>query len=267
MRTEDRGRKPEKKQIRNHFARAVATYDSHAVIQGKVAEQLLERVKVHGGQAVHSVLEIGCGTGVLTEKLITSHPQINLLHVNDLVPDFKGVLEEKICFSGEFSFISGDIETAPLTDSYDLIISSSTFHWIHDFKSLSKKLGRHVKPGGMLAFATYGPDNLTEIRTLTGRGLEYLSMEQVVSVLAADFVVMEAVQSREYCYFSDPQAVLKHLRLTGVNASRGAAWTRKKLQMFVDEYKRLPGATGSEVRLTYQPMYIITKLLPKPDRY
>jgi len=259
--------KPEKKQIIKHFARAVATYDSHAVIQGKVAKQLLKRVKVHGRQRVHSALEIGCCTGVLTEKLIAAHPQISILHINDIVSDFHEVIEEKINFSGKFYFVSGDIEAITLTDRYDLIISSSTFHWLHDFKKLSIKLARHIKPEGVLAFSTYGPDNLTELRTLTGRGLEYQSMEQIVSMLKSDFVVMEAAQSREYCYFPDPMAVLKHLRLTGVNALGGVGWTKKKLQLFVDDYNRQFRVSGKGVRLTYQPIYIIARPLPKPDRY
>lgn len=262
--------KPEKKQILESFARAMATYDSHAVIQGKVAEQLLRLIKAHNGQKcsgqkIRSVLEIGCCTGVLTEKLIASHPQINLLHVNDLVPDFKDVLEEKICFSGKFSFLSGDIETIELTTCYDLIISSSTFHWLHDFKALSRKLFTRTDIEGMLAFSIYGPDNLAEIRTLTSRGLEYLTMAEIVAMLESDFVIMEAVQSLEYYYFPDPLAVLKHLRLTGVNALGGAGWTKKKLQVFVDKYNRDFQITGKGVRLTYHPIYILARPLSKRD--
>lgn len=243
----------------------MATYDDHAIIQEKVAEQLLKSSKTHAGQVVNSVLEIGCCTGVLTEKLTGVYSQINLLHVNDLVPAFKGVLEEKINLPENFSFLSGDIEVIELTGKYDLIISSSTFHWLHNFRTLSEKLARHIKPEGMLAFSIYGPGNLTEIRTLTGRGLEYQSMEQIISMLESDFVVMEATQSSEYCYFVDPLAVLRHLRLTGVNALGGAGWTKKKLQLFVNEYQRQFRVKGKGVRLTYQPIYIIAKPLRKAD--
>ncbi len=251
--------KPDKKQILNHFARALATYDLHAVIQVKVAQKLLELVKLHAINEVRSVLEIGCCTGILTEKLIASHPQINLLHVNDLVSDFKSVLAKKICFPESFSFLSGDIESIELDTCYDLIVSSSTFHWLHDLQALSLKLARHTELNGLLAFSIYGPDNLAEIRTLTGGGLEYLTMAEIVSILQSDFVVIEAVQSRECWYFSDPLAVLEHLRLTGVNALGGAGWTRKKLQLFVDGYNRDFRITGKGVRLTYQPIYIVAR--------
>ena len=53
--------------------------------------------------------------------------------------------------------------------------------------------------------------------------------------------------------------ILKHLKLTGVNAIKEFALTKKKLKEFEEEYIRKYQNNG-KVLLTYNPVYIkITK--------
>ena len=249
--------KAKKNQVQLHFRRAAVTYDKQAVVQHRVANQLVALVGEHARFLPDSVLEIGCCTGILTRKLVAAFPQIEELHLNDLVEqfvDYTSVIE----FNGRREFLVGDIEALPLPRRYRLIISSSTFHWLYDLSAFFDKLHRHLQPDGVLAFTIYGPKNLQEIRELTGRGLDYHSLEQVVTLLGRNFEVVTATESLETLSFADPEAVLQHLRETGVNALTEPAWTKSSLRHFLNRYQeRFQVAEG--VRLNYHPMYLLVR--------
>lgn len=251
---------PDKKLIKLRFEQAAATYEQQAKVQHLVADRLLALLAtVAPVAAPASMLEIGCCTGLLTEKIIARFPTLSHLTVSDLVPSFAQCVERKVGHLAEnITFLAGDIESIDLPAYYDLIISSSTLHWVHDLPGLCRKLHARLNEGGMLAFSLYGVDNLQEIRAVTGLGLRYQSLEQLMAVVAEKFHILAAEQAQETLWFPDPFSVLQHLRATGVNSIGQQVWTRKQVNAFIAEYtNRFSGEQG--VCLTYHPLFIIAR--------
>jgi malonyl-CoA O-methyltransferase len=62
----------DKQIVRQHFSRNAVNYDAYAKVQKKMAEQLLEiiRLTLDRTAAAPEILDIGCGTGYLTGQLI-----------------------------------------------------------------------------------------------------------------------------------------------------------------------------------------------------
>jgi len=255
----------DKKRVCIHFERAARTYEKKAVIQLQMAEHLLSLIDGIVSEPLHFVLEIGCCTGNLTRRLVAGFPDIEVLHVNDLVKRFAHQIQ-RIDMKGELKFLPGDIEKIRLPQQYQLILSSSTFHWLHDFSLLVEKLQRHLVPGGILAFTIYGPKNLQEIRSLTGTGLPYLSLKQIVRLLERYLEVLVAKESVETFIFTDPYEVLQHFRQTGVNSLTEGGWSRSRLKKFVTGYQQL-FKSQKGVSLTYHPMYFLARsLAEKKDK-
>lgn len=251
---------PDKKLIKLRFEKAAATYEQQAVVQARVAARLLNLLqKIVPELKPADVLEIGCCTGLLTEKTLTRFPGIEHFTLCDLVASF----EQHVCrrigtHAHKLTFLPGDIEVVPLPDRYDLIISSSTLHWVHDLPGLCAKLHSHLYPDSILAFSLYGTDNLREIRTIAGKGLNYRTLDQLRNVVAERFDVLAAGETRETLWYTDPVAVLQHLRATGVNSIGQQAWTRRQIATFITDYTaRFSGAQG--VCLTYHPMFIVAR--------
>jgi len=251
---------PDKQLIRLRFEQAAATYEQQATVQHRVAERLLALLaEAAPALQPRRLLEIGCCTGLLTEKVLTRYPEIAHLTVSDLVAAFEQCVCRKIGdLADNITFLAGDIETVRLPSRYDLIISSSTLHWVHDLPELCRKFHNHLQPDGILAFSLYGKDNLREIREVTGVGLAYRDLEQLRVVAGEKFEILAAEEARETLWYPDPIAVLQHLRATGVNSIGQQPWTRRQVSEFIASYKsRFAGDQG--VRLTYHPMFIVAR--------
>jgi malonyl-CoA O-methyltransferase len=248
--------RPDKKKIHTRFSRATATYDRQAVIQRRVAARLLALLDENCTRPPQRVLEIGCSTGILTAMLTGRYKAVATLYVNDLVPEFHAMVREKVGDDLNLVFLPGDIESIALPSDLDLIISSSTFHWLHNLPALFDRLHGLMAPGGILCFAMYGPENLFELRAIAGIGLDYPSPADLTGMLKNRFQVLACEGELVSFHFADPRTLLDHLRQTGVNALDATPWTRSRLNDFIRRYARHYGGPDG-VALTYHPVYCV----------
>jgi len=152
-----------KQQIRQSFDKAASRYDEVAVLQREVASRVLERLELIK-LAPRRILDLGCGTGLNSKALDQRYKKAQVISL-DLAP---AMLQQARQHKGWFSkqrFICGDAERLPLADdSVDMIFSSLTLQWCHDLDSTFRECFRVLRPGGLLMFATLGPDTLHELR-------------------------------------------------------------------------------------------------------
>ncbi|MDW7771460.1 MAG: malonyl-ACP O-methyltransferase BioC [Desulfobulbaceae bacterium] len=245
-----------KDRIKKRFSRAAATYDDQAFIQLKVADRLLSLLDKYTAGCPGKVLEIGCCTGLLTSRLAQRCQDLEKLYVNDLVAEFRPLVAGRVPAEVNLEFLEGDIETVALPADIDLVISSSTFHWLHDLSSLFARLAAHMAPNSILAFSMYSNRNLHEIREITGIGLDYYGPAEIKALVEEYFRVQTFEEEVITFRFRDPLDILHHLRETGVNALDGSPWNRSRLADFIAEYKHRFG-DGDRVRLTYHPVYCV----------
>ncbi|MEO3297921.1 malonyl-[acyl-carrier protein] O-methyltransferase BioC, partial [Parabacteroides distasonis] len=101
------------------------------------------------------------------------------------------------------------------------------------------------------------PDNLHEIKELTGEGLTYPTAGQLREWLSTYFRIVHEEEGNIALTFRHPLEVLRHLKYTGVTANASCVWTRGKQERFCRDYQeRFPSADGG-VTLTYRPLYIL----------
>ena len=125
----------DKQVVRHRFRNASSTYDAHATVQGEMAYQLVDMAHKYVSNNQNSMLELGCGTGVLTREIIKSFTS-NYFIVNDLVQEvFPTVFQIVLNSSMPHSFfLPGDIESIALPDEQDVIWSGATIQWINDLE-------------------------------------------------------------------------------------------------------------------------------------
>jgi malonyl-CoA O-methyltransferase len=141
------------------FDRAEA-YDSAAIVQRTAADRLAARI---AGQPLPDrprILELGCGTGLLTEAL---HRTIGPARwtVSDIAPAMVERARRRSGIDADYRVIDGEAVPADL-GPFDLIASNMAFHWFGDLPGALSRLARHLAPGGLIAFSTMAADSLSE---------------------------------------------------------------------------------------------------------
>lgn len=240
--------------VAQRFAKAGQSYVEHAVIQKQISAQLFEYLKVYCPQSLASVLEIGCGSGNLTH-LFQSHFQVEQLFLNDLYDD----VEQHFSSVDKINWLIGDIEQLELPSGLDAVISSSALQWMVDLPALLQRIHSALKPNAYFCFSSFGSDNLTEIKQLTGQGLNYVDLDTLQQQLEQQgFEVLLIQEQHKQRYFDHPKSVLQHLKATGVTATaKSHRWTKQSLQQFYLDYEQFHDEQG--FHLTYHPIYVIAR--------
>ena len=97
-----------KAQVQKNFSQNAITYDQYAVVQKEMARELIEKIRSTG---VHfrNILEIGCGTGFLTELLARDYPLAQIT-ATDIAPEMIFVAREKLAAFSNINYFVADGE-------------------------------------------------------------------------------------------------------------------------------------------------------------
>ena len=258
----------DKKEVAAGFDRAARQYDAHAVLQRTVVERLVERldlVRIQPGR----ILDIGSGTGAGARLLAARYRHASLLQL-DLSPAMLQVSRRKrwpllARLFGQQSWLAGDAERLPLQDAViDLAFSSLTLQWCNDLDRAFAESARVLRPGGLLLFATLGPDTLKELRQSwsavddrvhVNRFLDMHDIGDALVRAGMESVVMD-VENITLTYDECPRLMrdLKTLGAQNRNAGRPAGLTGKrqleKVFRAYEEFRR-----DGKLPATYEIVY------------
>ena len=152
----------DKKRIRQHFGARAEGYESSAILQREVCTRMLDRldwVKLKPD----IILDVGSGTGWGVQGLIEKYSSAKVIALDLSLPMLQQA-RNKGRWLRKPGLVCADAEALPLADqSVDLIFSSLMLQWC-DPQIVFNEFLRVLKPGGLLMFATFGPDTLKELR-------------------------------------------------------------------------------------------------------
>jgi trans-aconitate 2-methyltransferase len=135
------------------FAERAAEYDSliqrGAPRYGEMLDELVACVPADSAR----VLELGCGTGALTLRLVERCPNAEFIVV-DAAQQMIEITQERLDERVASEFITSTFEDLDLRPQrYDCIVSSMALHHVADKESLYASLHSALTPGGIFAFA------------------------------------------------------------------------------------------------------------------
>jgi len=149
--------------VRRHFGRAAKSYEQHDVLQREVQAALLERLDFYA-QTPQRVIDVGAGTGRGSALLKQRYAKAEVIAVDLALPMLRAAKQHSSWLK-PFIRVCAEATSLPLADhSVDVLHSNLCFQWVDDLPALFGECVRVLKPGGLLAFSTFGPDTLKELR-------------------------------------------------------------------------------------------------------
>lgn len=223
--------------VRRNFARAAASYEQHDALQREVQADLLGRLDFYL-QAPERVLDVGAGTGRGTALLKKRYPKAQVIAV-DLAQPMLHAARRHQSLLRPFQRVCAEATALPLPDrSVDVLHSNLCFQWVDDLPALFGECVRVLRPGGLLAFSSFGPDTLKELRAAWASVDEhshvgrFLDMHDVGDAMINAGLRDPVLDVARYTLtYSEPRALLQELKglgATHADRARGRHLTGKR---------------------------------------
>ena len=233
------------------FSRAAATSGGGREPQDKVACRLIEMAPANDG-AIRSILEVGCGTGLLTEKALARYPAARLTAI-DVACGMVQQVNATFTAGGRVRALAADARTFASDEPYDLILSSSALHWSIPLDATFENLRKLLKGKGTLVASIMLEGTLGELhrlrRTLvpdcvpSGR---LPGRSEVEAALAAAGFAIRAIEEETIrVRYASAQDFLRSIHEQGVT---GGAVSHGPRPLCRGELRRLAAAYDREFR-------------------
>jgi malonyl-CoA O-methyltransferase len=254
------------------FSAGARAYDRHAAIQRAAAQDLLRLAPLL--EDPDRILEIGCGTGALTELLVRRHPGA----VVDALDPSPGMLRQARSRLGRHAQVRwhhAGLLQWDMPTQYSLVVSNAALHWVEPLAGGIVQIRRVCRPDADVVCAMMVAGTLCELHEARRSAAPSVPPRQALpaedtvtdALHRAGFAVVHSRVVTRTAAYPSARAVLLSLHamgLTGGGLSRGhRPLTRRELQRVVDEYDRRFSRANRSVPATYRILYFHAR--PRQD--
>ncbi|MCR8846517.1 methyltransferase domain-containing protein [Paenibacillus sp. SC116] len=289
--------------VGQRFDRRAHEYDRYADVQIEMIRTLLDwrpvqqhmqlLADLHSDQNSRNrepikLLDIGCGTGALTQAAVSTSamPSSAQLSLLDISSRMLQEAQRKLMLTGydveQLQLIEADAEKwavvdvdtdsdtgndIPSQDSYDLILSSAAFQWFNQPQSTLQAIYRRLRPRGMIAFATFMPGTLQQLHDACAYADSQFNFEVVPrgqayvngvdwQVWIGEYASSSAWMEQEWTLsYNSIEEMLQRVRRIGASNAlqqHSTPITRKWLHYMKEYYYEHHGTEDGGVHLTYR---------------
>jgi trans-aconitate 2-methyltransferase len=194
------------------------TYDRSSEPQQEWASEVLARVERIAPDA--TVLDVGCGTGRVTEALLALVPRGRVLAL-DASADMAELARRRL---GDRARVwCQDVLDLDLDEPVDAIVSTAALHWVSDHDRLWARLARALRSGGVLEVQCGGQGNIARVREV---------IDHVAREVAPELVGWSP------WVFAGPEETERRLQQAGFTAIRCWLQERPTYHEHVDAFVR-----------------------------
>ena len=137
-------------------------YDRVADPMTRWGSTVLDRLALHGDERV---LDAGCGTGRVTERLVERLPNGRVVALDGSPAMVDAARQRLARFGDRVEYVVADLGTPlPIEGVVDGVLSTATFHWVPDHDALFANLAAVLRPGGWLVAQCGGAGNIASIQ-------------------------------------------------------------------------------------------------------
>lgn len=259
-----------KQKVINAFSESVSTYDQYADIQKLAAEKLIASLTPWLGIIPPGpVLEVGCGTGLITELMMPLFPQREVF-VTDISSEMlhlcKSKLEKKGLVSDNIHFDILDGDELKEEKKYALIISGFSIQWFNDAMFGGYNMIDALKPDGLLLLSFPGSKsffqwkNVCEDLDIPFTGSNLPEMDRLAVQFSMKPVLMDYYDEIYLQRYDNALQFFRSLKRTGEYVKKSSPLNAGQLRQVI---KKIDSKSSSVIEMGYHLAYLaIRKLDP-----
>lgn len=218
--------------ITTNFAKRANSYEQAARMQKIAADRLASRIT---SQAKYlspddSILEIGCGSGLLSRHLLKLFPE-HTIYFLDPAKDMLELCRQNVGTGPAQEFIHSTIEDHVFDSEFSqkkhtLIASSFVLHWLFDLKLVLNRLLENLAPAGQIFFSFPAAGSFPQWQTICRQlnipftGNQLPGLEDIQSAVDSNKATIDC---EEYTYqidFRNSMQFFRHMKMLGANTKK-----------------------------------------------
>jgi malonyl-CoA O-methyltransferase len=250
------------------FSASASTYEENARFQKKVAQELIKHIP-HDSDS-DFLLEIGCGTGLLTRLLYEHFPK-SQIYALDQSPSM--IAENQTQFSSpvNLSWHVADICNFKSLIQFPLVVSNCALHWLESLEEGFQNIYNLTQPRGKLVISIMIDGTLTELHETRKKiaphkiplGRLPQTNEVLNSLKKTHFNIHQAEEKVYTMYYSSARSFLRILHDTGVTggsiSQAHQSLNRTELNRLMESYETTYHSDGQGVRATYHTLFVVAE--------
>ncbi|GAF66704.1 hypothetical protein BTS2_3607 [Bacillus sp. TS-2] len=142
-------------------------YDEHHHFVSDYGQSLVTLLQSQKGE---QILDLGCGTGDLTQKIAETGAIVKG------VDHSPSMIQKAVSKYPNLTFEVGHACQLEDVSKYDAIFSNAVFHWIQEQDSLTSSIAKAMKTNGRLVVEFGGKGNVEKLREVLSEALEYFEL-------------------------------------------------------------------------------------------
>jgi trans-aconitate 2-methyltransferase len=112
-----------------------------------------------------TALDAGCGTGRVTAALLDLLPRGRVVAM-DRSKQMLTEARRRLGSDPRVQLLEGDLDRLPSLVELDVVVSTSTLHWVGDHEAVFRRFAAALRPGGQLVAEYGGAGNIAAILSL-----------------------------------------------------------------------------------------------------
>lgn len=200
--------------IQHHFNRASHTYDYHCQLQKETGSRLIHLCKMYHPQS-KGILDLGCGTGLMTEQLARSYQYENF-HAIDISISLLMKARERLK-PYHINIYEYNFDKLKLTEKFNLIFSNMALHWSNDLAKILQSTHTLLQTDGCLAFSIPLAGSLHELQSNYSINTFYNSSEIFSLLHENNFEILNQAEETLTYSFSSTRDALFSLKKVGAS--------------------------------------------------
>lgn len=214
----------------HEFSRFAKQYNSHNIIQNRVAKELVSKIDKN---YYASIVDIGCGSGAIYKNILNSDIEFSKFIALDFSTEMlelhpvSSIIKKNIF---DFNNIENFKESIKKVDN-QIIVSSSALQWSQDIDVTLREMSLY---GEKFYCSLFTSNTFSTIHKIANISSPIYSKEKILEVFSRYYTFSYEVKTYQL-KFEDTRSIFKYIKQSGVNG-KGNKLKYREMKKIIDIY-------------------------------